>query len=93
MKSKLLQKKSYGRNQSREVVDDRRIQRLTGTSATCAKAARIAALVVSTNPSLTGQELSKILLETASPISDKGLGAGRLHAAPAVMKAKVPSKK
>ncbi len=24
MKSKLLQKKSYGRNQSREVVDDRK---------------------------------------------------------------------
>jgi len=65
-----------------------RIQKMSGTSASCAEAAGIAALVWSVKPELRGEQVGKILADTAVPTRDKRIRTGLLNALAAVRAAK-----
>jgi hypothetical protein len=64
-----------------------RTQKMDGTSASCAEAAGIAALVWSVRPQLTGEKVAQILLETAGQPVGPQTAAGPLNATAAVLKA------
>ncbi len=53
---------------------------LSGTSMATPIAASVAALVWSYNPALSATSVRKILFESADPLSDPGMGAGRVNA-------------